>query len=351
MGNPRASSLTISVTLVEALRRVSDSFVSTGMPQDLARIAADVIVETEAHGVATHGLSMLPQYLRELEAGVMNPSARPEVVYRQAGIARVDGGGSLGHLGAVLACETAQEIAWEFGIGMVAVGSSNHAGCFGHYARLLSKNGLVGLIFGTSIPSMVAVGGRTRVLGNNPLAVGVPTLEAPIVLDMAMSMVARRRISLAAERSEVIPAGWALDSQGVPTESPREALSGSLESFGGVKASGLAVVVGMLASGFGGAGFGLDLGDLDQGPKPGVNGLSVIAINPEFFGLETAPISIFTSAVNSLRVDGLGGLNPDVRLPGDGSRSRYAASIRSGLLVNKALWKEITQRASQSGGG
>jgi LDH2 family malate/lactate/ureidoglycolate dehydrogenase len=347
MDNSNDSTLFVWFTIAEALERVRDSFVSTGMPQDLALIAADAIVQTEAHGVVTHGLTLLPKYLRHLESGFVDAAARPEVVHRQGGVARVDGKNGLGHLAAMLASDTAQEIARSEGIGIVAAGGSNHAGCLGHYARSISRTGNVGLVFGTSTPSMFAAGGRSRTLGNNPMAVGIPTGQAPIVLDMAMSRVARRHISLAAERSEGIPLGWALDRQGKPTEDATEALAGALESFGGTKASGLAVVVGMLASGFGGAGMGSDLGDLDQGLKPGTDGLSVIAINPEFFGLDKDAISSFGLAADVLRLDDSGKVDPNVRLPGDGSNARYERALTEGLLVEKGVWEEILSRSTQ----
>lgn len=341
MASDRDSNLTVSVTIADAFRRVRESFASTGMPEDLALIAAEAIVETEAHGISTHGLTLLPKYLRQLESGEVNPLARPVLAHRQGAVARVDGKNALGHLGAMLACETAQGIASELGIGMVAVGGSNHAGSLAHYARFLCNSGQVGLIFATSIPSMLPSGGRARVLGNNPMAVGIPTRGAPVVLDMAMSKVARRHISLAAERSEEIPDGWAVDSQGVPTNKARDALLGSLESFGGFKATGLGVVVGMLASGFGGGGFGLELGDLDHGPRHGVDGLAVIAINPALFGMDTDSISRFSAAAESLRVDEQGRSDSSVRLPGDGSLARYEKARPNGLEVSKVLWDTI----------
>ena len=72
-------------------------------------------------------------------------------------------------------------------------------------------------------PKIVApFGGREARLGTNPISIAVPSdLEAPFYLDMATSAVAAGKIALAVARSEDIPTGWIVDSDGRHTTDPR----------------------------------------------------------------------------------------------------------------------------------
>ncbi len=331
----------ITVTMTMATEVVRNALVSTGMPEDLAAEGAEIVVNTEARGQSTHGLSIVPQYLRRLRAGEIDPSARPTVTSRSGATAVVDGAGALGHLAASLAARTAAELAASTGIGLAAVRHSNHAGAVGAYARMLADQKLIGIVAASSVPSMRAPGGTARVLGNNPFAIAYPTLGHPVVMDFAMSQVARRHISLAAAGDAPIPLGWALDQFGVPTTDAHEALEGSLEPFGGAKSSALSVAVGMLATGLSGAAMGPDLGDLRAGPRPGVDGLTVIAIDPSFIDSTEAVLTRASMSVNALRQDSHGLPDANVRLPGDRSELFYERAVTEGIRVDAELWSQL----------
>ncbi len=332
---------TVTVTIEVATMTVARAFASMGMPTDLATEGAAVIVDTESRGQSTHGLSIVPQYLRRLGNGEIDPVGRPVVTSQAGAVALIDGQGSLGHLGASLASRTAGDLAVEFGVGLATVHRSNHAGAIGAYARMLAARGLIGLVLASSVPSMRAPGGTARVLGNNPLAIAYPTLQQPVVLDMAMSTVARRRISLAAEDGSPIPSGWARDSSGAPTLDAVAALQGTLEPFGGDKSAALGVVVGLLATGLSGAAMGPEMGDLEVGPRPGVDGLTVIAVSTTSFEADPAVRSRASRSTAALRAGDDGETDAAVRLPGDNSARQHARSVSTGITVNRRLWEHL----------
>ncbi|KGM33231.1 Ldh family oxidoreductase, partial [Inquilinus limosus] len=51
-----------------------------GMPADKAADVAEVLVEGDCLGKTTHGLALLPHYLREIDSGGMRLDGDPAVV-------------------------------------------------------------------------------------------------------------------------------------------------------------------------------------------------------------------------------------------------------------------------------
>jgi len=103
--------------------------------------------------------------------------------------------------------------------------------------------GQIGFAFTNSSPGMAPYGGSKPVLGVNPLAVGVPAgHRSPFVLDMAMSIIARGKMRLAAMQGESIPEGLGLDREGQPTTDGMQVFGGgTVLPFGEAKGSRLAV--------------------------------------------------------------------------------------------------------------
>ena len=293
-------------------------FEACSMPDDAARIVADVLVETDLRAVHSHGAALAGQYATALRAGSINAQARPTFVSDRGAAIVMDGDGAMGHLAASLAMQAAIDRARDLGIGAVAVTNTNHCGAAGHYARLAVNASMIGLVFTTAVPTMAPAGGRERTLGMNPIAIGVPALnEPPVVLDAAFAMAARGRVVLHAKSGQALPDGWALDAQGEPTTDPEEALDGLLQPIAGYKGSGLAVTVGLIASVLGGAAFGSDLGNLTDGPVPHRDGLLALAMDPAAFGDPEEIGARVDAATASLRQTKPTEGNDRVLLPGD----------------------------------
>jgi LDH2 family malate/lactate/ureidoglycolate dehydrogenase len=129
-------------------------------------------------------------------------------------------------------------------------------------------------------------------VGNNPIAIAAPMADdEPFVLDMAQTVVARGRIKLAEMAGEPIPAGWAIDPDGLPTSDPSRALAGALLPFGGYKGYGLALAVEALTGVLAGAGLSPELANTSmtgnpasrEGTQPGSVGSFYLALDPEAF--------------------------------------------------------------------
>ena len=198
------------------------------------------------------------------------------------------------------------------------------------------RSGLLALAFANTPKAMAPWGGRQPLFGTNPLAFAAPQRsEPPIVVDLALSQVARGKILTAAQRGEPIPAGWAVDEQGNPTTDAKIALKGALQPIGDAKGAALALMVEVLAVALTGARFSFEASSFfdAEGAPPGVGQL-IIAIDPDAF------------AGREAFLDRLGVLASDrgdagARLPGSRRLAAREKAGREGVAVDASLLAEV----------
>lgn len=224
-------------------------------PQD-AVDASRILVMADLLGIATHGVSRIESYGERLERGGIK--ARPDIRCERVAptMVRVDGDNGVGPLVGYRALEAAMEIARGTGMAMAFARGSNHFGPVAPYCLIAAEAGFASIIGSNATTTIAPWGGREERLGNNPLGLCVPNPQGdPIVLDMAMSVVARAKIRQALARGERIPPTWATDRDGLPTTDPRAALEGFLLPAGGYKGYGLALMVDLFAGLLSGAAY------------------------------------------------------------------------------------------------
>lgn len=264
----------------ELLALTTAVFRACGMDPADAALVADTLVDADLGGVHSHGVLRVPEYVAKLTVGGVDPRARPAVVSRRGACLVVDGGNSMGQVGARFAMGEAIAAARAHGVGMAAVRGSNHCGAMAYYARLAVAADMIGLATTNALPTMAPWGGAERILGINPLSVGIPAgREPPILYDAAFSGSSHGKIRVHQQTGEPLPAGWALDRDGRPTTDPAAAIDGLLVPIGGFKGAGLALVMGVLSAMLSGAAYGTELGDMESGPQPGADGHFVAAID------------------------------------------------------------------------
>jgi len=244
--------VTVSVSALKAA--VAALFAGAGLDESAARAMADALVEADQQGVGSHGVAMAPMYIERLTLGSISPARSAAIAHDKGAVTVLDGGHMLGHLAAAQAMDMAIEKARRFGVGVAAVRHGFHFGVAGRYAAQAADAGCIGMAMCNTRPMMGPPGGLEPIVGNNPLAIAVPTESGPpILLDMAMSEVALARVRAAARRGEAIPATWAVGPDGAPTTNPHKALEGMLAPMGGAKGFALALLIdilcGLLSSG------------------------------------------------------------------------------------------------------
>ena len=234
-----------------------------GLPSSDASIVADNLVTADLRGVHSHGVVRLPWYVSALQAGGVNSHPNLRRVHHRHCVGLLDGDNGMGQVVAAQGMKWALEIAHTEGIGVVGVRGSNHFGTCAYYVQMATRQDYIGIVFTNGWPLMAPWGGKEAMLGNHPLAVGIPAgEEPPVILDMATSVVAQGTIDLAYKKGECIPEGWAMDKRGWPTQDPREALDGLIMPLGGHKGYGLSLVIGFLTTVLTGAAMSWEMLDI-----------------------------------------------------------------------------------------
>lgn len=243
MANPASYAAAELRMLAQAL------LAKAGTPAPYAGLVAEALVDADIEGLGSHGLMLLPMYLERIEKGSVDAGASGRIVIDTGSRVTIDADNALGHVTAEKAAALAIERARTHGLAAVAVRNAFHFGAAGRFARKIALAGQIGIVMANTRPLLPAPGGAERVVGNNPLAIAVPTAGEPLVLDLAMSAGAMGKIRLAEGRGEPIPEGWAATADGLPTTDAAEAIKGMLLPAAGAKGFGLAVMVDLLAGG------------------------------------------------------------------------------------------------------
>ena len=334
------------------LALVAAIFARCGMGEDDARLLADSLVVADLGGTHSHGVLRVPEYVAKLIREGVDPRGRPRVVRDDGACLVVDGGNSMGQIGAHFAMARAIERAASLGIAAAAVRGSNHCGALAYFAERALPRDMIGLATTNALPTMAPWGGAERIVGINPLAVAIPAgEERPIVYDAAFSASAHGKLRVYQQRGRPLPEGWALDRQGRPTTDSAEGLAGLLTPIGGYKGTALALIMGILSALLSGAAYGTELGSIEEGPRAGQDGHFVAAIRVGAF----VPVEEFKARVDRV-VREWHACRPAegverVYVPGELEALRRAAYARDGIPLNAATLADLRRVAGELGIG
>lgn len=212
----------------ERLREFSTCvFESFGIPPADAALAADVLAVTDIRGVDSHGVARLHTYFDMLAAGRVNPKPNVRVVRELPATATVDGDNGLGLVVGPRANEVAMAKAEAVGSAVVSVCNTNHFGMGAYYPLKAVERGLIGWSMTNTTKLVAPLWGAERMLGTNPIAIGIPAgAEPPVVIDVATSATAYGKIEIAKRKGSDIPVGWAIDRDGHPATKPEQMIDG-----------------------------------------------------------------------------------------------------------------------------
>ena len=180
-----------------------------GLPESDAATCAARMTESDLRGVDTHGIFRLPHYCQRIRAGGINLRPKVHPVKENAVTALVDGDNAMGQVVMTYAMRLAIKKAAESGLAWVGTFNGNHAGCAAVYSTMPVARDMVGMYMtvanGNHMPPW---GGVERILGTNPISIGIPAgKEPPIALDIATTVVAAGKVKLAARRAKQCPSG------------------------------------------------------------------------------------------------------------------------------------------------
>lgn len=328
-----------------------DILAAAGLPVDVADLVADSMTDAEARDIRSHGVYRTRIYAERVRAGLVDRDAVPTIETDTADGVLVDAHNAIGHLGARTGVDLAIERAAAATSCTVGVRNSNHCGTLAYFVRRATAAGLILLAATNAPPTMTFFGGRTRAVGTNPLAIGVPRAgRNPVVLDIATSATARGKIIMAEHLGKSIPPGWAVDVRGHETTDATEALRGSVLPFAGPKGSGIAMMIDLLCGELLAGVSGEGIGDMyDDWTRPQQVGHLFIAINPATFAGDAfgSRVASFTDRVHSLPAsDGQGRGSADKGSADKGSPERGNAD---GVLLPGEIEDDARRKAEVDG--
>jgi (2R)-3-sulfolactate dehydrogenase (NADP+) len=306
-----------------------------------AGIVADALIAAEMDGISSHGLSRVPAYADQVASGKVDGMATPHIIRTASAVVGVDARNGFAFPAISAGIDAALPIVRDTGVVAIAIGNSHHCGVLGRHVESMARHNVLALAFSNTPAAIAPWGGTRGVFGTNPIALACPRLDRdPLVIDLAMSVVARGKIMQAATRNESIPEGWALDASGKPTTDPREALAGTMMPIGGAKGAALALMVELLAAALTRSHFGFEASSFFDagGPPPGIGQLFLMFDIQTFGG--DAVLDRIETLCQAIEED------PGARLPGTRRFADRKRIAESGIAVPDPLYQELVRRAN-----
>lgn len=325
-------------TIEQAVDFVSQIFIKEGVIEGSAMSVAQALVRAEAAGQGGHGFRRIPVYVKQLRKGKVNGKALPTASRSRPAVLSIDAGLGYAYPAIDLAVGQLPAIAREQGVAMAAIGRSHHAGVIALTVERFAEQGLVCLMVANAPASMAPWGGNKALYGTNPIGFAAPIEgEEPLVIDLALSKVARGKIMAARQKGTTIPDDWAFDVNGQPTTDPQAAIDGFMAPAGDAKGAALALMVEVLAASLTGGNFGFQADSLldDKGTAPSLGHL-IIAIDPSFVSGASLSQRLRLLAQEIEGQDG-------ARLPGRRSQGLKAKAKLDGIEIEDDILQEIAK--------
>jgi LDH2 family malate/lactate/ureidoglycolate dehydrogenase len=321
---------------------------AAGMPEDKARSVAEILVDGDLLGHTTHGLQLLPSYLREVETGSMRVEGAPEVISETPATLTWHGRRLPGPWLVLQALEAAAAKAAQCGTGTVVIRQSHHIACLAAFHRRATDRGLVMILASSDAnsASVAPFGGLDPVFTPNPISIGIPRSGDPIVTDISTSATTNGLTKRLHDEGGRLPAAWVIDGHGQPTDDPsvlfREP-KGTILPLGGLdsghKGYGLSLTVEALTGGL--AGFGR------ADPKQGWGATVFLQVlDPQAFAGRADFVRQMDEVARQCHASRPARAGQPVRLPGEKGfalarqQQEQGVTLHAGILEALRPWAE-----------
>ncbi|MPN29449.1 putative oxidoreductase YjmC [bioreactor metagenome] len=212
------------------------------------------------------------------------------------------------------------------------------------YVKQAAANNFACLVFTNSSPALPVWGGKTAFLGAAPMAAGLPGgYNSPAYcLDMAMTVIARGKIRVAATNGEEIPLGLALDKNGVPTTNAADAFAGICLPFGGAKGAALAMLMDMLSGMFTGSKYAGDVNSLYfDHSEPQNLGHFILIMKPDLFvSIDEYKNRMDTYYTRLKQLPKAAGVE-EIMMPGEPEDKIYLERSKNGIPITDKILADL----------
>ena len=327
-------------------------FRQMGSEEQEAKLVADHLIAANLAGHDSHGIGMIPSYVRSWSQGHLQINHHAKVVKEAGAAVTLDGDRAFGQVAAHEAMALGIEKARQHGIAAVALHNSHHIGRIGYWAEQCAAAGFVSIHFVSvvGIPMVAPFHGRDSRFGTNPFCVVFPRKDNfPLLLDYATSAIAFGKTRVAWHKGVPVPPGCLIDVNGVPTTNPavmQESPLGSLLTFAEHKGYALAAMCEILGGALSG-GKTTHQETLQTSPDAILNCMTTIIINPELFGAPdcNAQTEAFAEWVKASPHDD----DKPILLPGEWEVNTRRERQKQGIPLDAGSWQTICDAARQIG--
>lgn len=275
----------VSLDQIEATAKAA--LVRHGAADWIATEVAAAIREAEGLGNRICGLYYLESYCVQLQTGRVLGDVEPQISRPRPGLVQVDAGYGFAQAAFARALPDTLKATREAGVASLAICHAHTCTSLGYFTAQIARAGFIALGMTNASPVVAPPGGKTRIIGTNPISFAAPDGQGGVgmLFDQSTTTVALGKITMAKAAGERIPEGWAVDANGAPTTDPEAALKGSLVSMGGYKGWGFGLMAELLAAGMTGSLTGVDIGPLKapEGPHHDIGDYYLI-IDPDASG-------------------------------------------------------------------
>ena len=223
----------VRYTYEEMKRLCNDAFLKFGFSQEETDEITDVLLLSDLYGINSHGVQRLVRYHKCIMNGMIKVDAKPEILVETPVSMVIDAHQGMGQVVSVMAMKKAIEKAKQSGIAIVSVRNSNHYGIAGYYAKMAADQGLIGMSVTNTTALMVPTFSKQSMLGSNPIAVSMPADPYPFFFDASTTVVTRGKLEVYNKLEKPLPEGWAVDENGLNTDSAPRVLKNIDHQAGG----------------------------------------------------------------------------------------------------------------------
>jgi LDH2 family malate/lactate/ureidoglycolate dehydrogenase len=338
----------------ELARFVYEVLRKAGADEPSARAVTRALVDTSAMGVDSHGVRLLPHYVKAVTGGRVCGSPNMGFERRAPAVGCLDADNGFGHLAGFRAIDHGIEIAEEIGVAAVSVVNSSHFGAAGCYVLAAAERGYAALAVSNSDAFVLPHDGTRPFHGTNPLAFATPVpAQKPYLLDMATSAIPWNRVQQYLTIGEDLPPEVAADGLGRSTTDPARvaALAPLGGAIFGYKGAGLAGMIEILSSALTGMLHGnalLPMGGPDFATPRHV-GHFFLVLRPDAFVPQAVYEERILAYLANLREQPSSSPEKRVIAPGDREWSVEAERTSNGIPIDAAYWEIFAELAERSG--
>lgn len=327
---------------------------AAGATEEDAQVVADHLVDSNLAGHDSHGVGMIPHYLRAIAAGLLDPRAEAGIEDSGGPILSVDGRNGFGQVVARKATGLGTERARLAGVGLVALRGAFHIGRIGTYAEQAAAMGIASIHFVNVVghaPMVAPFRGSDARFATNPFCVAVPAADGrpAVVLDFATSLVALGKVRVALNKGERLPEGTLIDASGQGTTDPSVMYTeprGAILPFGLHKGYGLAFLCELLAGAFTGGG---TVSTVPYQTDRITNNMLSIFIDPAQLPGAAGLEAQVAAAIDHVKASPPADPELPVLVAGEPELAHRARRLAEGIPIDPATWEQLLQAARSVG--